>query len=65
MTASSREGTSMDTVLQCRERGPDHNKGERGETNLASDKATKMIKSKKKEQTVDTGEVQEAKKRAS
>ena len=64
MTAPSREGTLINAVLQRKERGPDHNKGKRGKTNSASDKATKMTQSKKQQQTVNSGKVQEAKKRA-
>ncbi len=64
MTAPSKEGTPIDAVLQRRGRGLDHNEGKRGETTLSSDKAMKTIKSKKQQQTVDTREVQEAKKRA-
>ena len=63
--APSREGTLIDAILQHRERGSYHDKGEREETNLASFKGTKTTKSKKQEQTADTGEVQEDKKRAS
>jgi hypothetical protein len=64
VTAPSKEGTPIDAVLQRRERGPDHDEGKRRETTSLSDKATKMTKPKKQQQTVDTREVQEAKKRA-
>ena len=64
VTTPSKERTPVDAVLQLRERGLDHNEGKRGETTSLSDKATKTTKSKKQQQTVDTREVQEAKKRA-
>ncbi len=64
MTAPSKEGTPIDAVLQRRERGPDHDEGKRREMTSSFDKATKTTKPKKQQQTADTREVQEAKKRA-
>ena len=64
VAALSKEETPIDAVFQHRERGLDHDEGKRGETTSSSDKATKTTKSKKQQQTVDTREVQEAKKRA-
>ncbi len=63
VTAPSKEGTPIDAVLHRRERGPDHDEGKRRETTSSLDKATKTTKPKKQQQTVDTREVQEAKKR--
>jgi hypothetical protein len=64
VTTPSREGTPIDAVLQRRERGSNHKEGKRGETDLALVKGMNMTKSKKQQQTVDTEEVQENKKRA-
>ena len=64
VTASSREVTPIDAVLQRRKRGLDCNEGKRGESNSVLNKATKTTKSKKQHQTLNIGEVQETKKRA-